>query len=66
MLAEGKGVHREVKSEGSRSAIYECICNDSGADVDIPGSDNTGTENINYGVDSKKTIFRRDGFRPET
>ncbi|WP_284980477.1 hypothetical protein, partial [Escherichia coli] len=35
-------------------------------DVDIPGSDNTGTENINYGVDSKKTIFRRDGFRPET
>ncbi|MCJ1060276.1 hypothetical protein, partial [Escherichia coli] len=51
---------------GGRSAIYECICNDSGADVDIPGSDNTGTENINYGVDSKKTIFRRDGFRPET
>ncbi len=32
----------------------------------FPGSDNTGTENINYGVDSKKTIFRRDGFRPET
>ncbi|MEX5183467.1 hypothetical protein P0209_22780, partial [Escherichia coli] len=45
---------------GGRSAIYECICNDSGADVDIPGSDNTGTENAKWHLNRSQFGIRID------